>query len=163
LESFFTTVAGKVVELGLDAVASFAVGTVGSAFRFGRQFKHLREEMLRELEGERRRYDERFRDWETKAAAGLRLELESIRESIHEVKSIVDRLRDQSGDYSKEAELSAYMLRVGEWMDRVSRSLGRLEGMLGIKPTEASNPPPRPPPLPDPPLTPRPNQRKPRW
>jgi hypothetical protein len=163
LESFFTTVVGKAVELGLDAVASFAVGTVGSAFRFGRQFQHLKGEMLRDMGEERKKYDERFRDWETKAAAGLRLEFESIRESIHEVKSVVDRLRDQSGDYSKEAELSAYMMRVGEWMDRVSRSLGRLEGMLGIKPTVSSNPPPRPPPSPDPPLTPRPNQRKTRW
>jgi hypothetical protein len=74
----------------------------------------------------------------------VRSEVSHLRERVSDLKKMAEDLRLASGDYTEEAELAAFMGKVGEWMERTNTAVGRLEGMLGAASRAVTVPPPKP-------------------
>lgn len=159
-----------IVEEVLTKIAEFGstlvIGYVGAAFKLGKrvtaaelkvhtQFKARAEAMDARVDGIEQRLAEKFTELRASLGQGLHLELATIRqyvdgevqhlrERVKDLKDMAEDLRQKSGDYSEEAELAAFMGKVGEWMARTNQAVGRLEGMLGATAKAITTRPPPP-------------------
>lgn len=121
-----------VEKIGLP-VAGLIGGWIGAALRIETRVRTLIESVKQLKEDEKKNREE--------TKQGLRLELvhfhdqmeekiSNIRREISGHKSELDRMRDTSHDYAKDATLANFMSENNERWERTERSLGTLEGML---------------------------------
>jgi ABC-type transporter Mla subunit MlaD len=152
----------------LEKLAEFfgtaIVGYVSAALRLSHRFANAEKKLTTATEKHIEGLTQRFEKLNEDLRRGLQLEVETIKEHVRgEIAHIRERLddlqqmakdlRDKSGDYTEEAELARFMDKVQEWISRTNKSIGRIEGMLGIASQAVTS---RPPPLEVPRPVPRP-------
>lgn len=121
------------LEKGLAPALTAVGGWAGATLNFKKRLDELEKKVeAKEKEAEK------FREETGKLIAQHREELEEIIERLFEqlkdeiaiLKEKLERLRDSSTDYAKDAEVAIFISETQTQWQKINRTLGQIEGML---------------------------------
>lgn len=68
---------------------------------------------------------------------GVRMTVRGLKSEVKELREMLDRVRDSSTDFAKEAELAKVMMEMNDRFQKIQNAIGQLQGMIYNRRTDS--------------------------
>jgi hypothetical protein len=151
----------------VEGAIAALLGYFGGVVRMGKRVIHAEQRMEKRAKDYEERLAEKFDSLRDNLGKGLRLELDSLTNSVradvqvlkdrlHDLRGMAEDLQRKSGDWTEEAEVTRFVERVNDQMRRLGEQVARIQERLGIAQAAVTA---RPPPFQAPAAPPRPRPK----